>query len=127
MPRSMPTPLRIAVLIVEDELLVRMDIADYLIGDGFEVFEAKNAAEAIALLEANPHIQVLFTDIDMPGGMDGLMLAAAVRQRWPPIEIVVTSGHWEMNDRDLPVEGLFFRKPYQQQKISSALRELGAS
>lgn len=89
MPRSMPTPLRIAVLVVEDELLVRMDIADYLIGDGFEVFEAGNAVDAIALLEANPHIQVLFTDIDMPGGMDGLMLAVAVRHRWPPIEIVV--------------------------------------
>ncbi|MNY61877.1 Blue-light-activated protein [compost metagenome] len=102
-----------------------MDIVDYLAADGFEVFEAPNAADAIVLLEANPHIQILFTDIDMPGSMDGLMLAAAVRDRWPPIKIVVTSGHWQMNDKDLPVEGQFIRKPYQPQTISSAFREIG--
>ncbi|WP_342778220.1 response regulator [Mesorhizobium norvegicum] len=82
----------ICVLVVEDEPLIRMDIVDFLLGEGFEVLEAANADEAIDLLEANAQIQIMFTDIDMPGSMDGIKLAAAVRDRWPPVRIVATSG-----------------------------------
>ena len=84
---------QITVLVVEDEALVRMDIVDYLEREGFKVYEAAHAAGAIKLLEAHSSILILFTDIDMPGSMDGLKLSAAVRDRWPPVKIVVTSGH----------------------------------
>jgi CheY-like chemotaxis protein len=81
---------RIAVLVVEDEAFIRMAIVDELENAGFDVFEAAHADAAIASLVANLNIRLMFTDIDMPGGMDGLKLAAAVRDRWPPIKIIVT-------------------------------------
>jgi len=118
---------RIAVLVVEDETLVRMDVVDQLEKEGFQVLEAANAGEAITLLVNNPSIRVLFTDIDMPGGMDGLMLADAVRKRWPPIKIIITSGHWEMREQDLPVEGRSLPKPYDAQHVAAVARELVAS
>src|ERR1700753_1945496 len=80
------------VLIVEDEFLVRMDARQIIESAGFNVIEAGNADEAISILERRPEIRVVFTDIQMPGSMDGLKLAAAVRGRWPPIKIVATSG-----------------------------------
>ena len=93
---------KISVLVVEDEFLIRMDLVDFLSGEGFEVFEAAHADEAIAIREANEQIQVMFTDVDMPGGMDGLKLSAAVRDRWPPDRLVVTSGHCLVALKDLP-------------------------
>ena len=78
---------RQVVLIVEDEALVRMTAVDMIEEAGFEILEAANADEAILLLEARRDITVLFTDIEMPGSMDGLGLAQAVRGRWPPIKI----------------------------------------
>ncbi|HEV7718892.1 MAG TPA: response regulator [Arsenicitalea sp.] len=115
-----------SVLVVEDEFLIRMGIVDTIQHAGFEIFEASNADEAILLLEAHPDIAVLFTDIDMPGSMDGLKLAAAVRRRWPPVKIIVTSGHVKMRQEDLPFDGLFFPKPYDHDIILSTLRELSA-
>ena len=115
------------VLVVEDEPLVRMDIVDFLERDGFKVSEAGNADQAIALLEQHPTIQILFTDIDMPGSMDGLKLATAVRNRWPPIKIVVTSGHMTVHIADLPDGGVFFSKPYVARVVASALRDITAA
>jgi two-component system, response regulator PdtaR len=83
---------RPVVLIVEDEFLIRMDAIDMIRSGGFEVVEANDADEAIEILERRPDITVVFTDVHMPGSMDGLKLAAAVRGRWPPIKIVATSG-----------------------------------
>ena len=80
------------IVVVEDEALLLFSIADDLRDAGFSVLEASNADEAIALLESHPEIRLLFTDIDMPGSMDGLKLSAAVRDRWPPVKIIVTSG-----------------------------------
>ena len=80
------------ILIVEDEFLLRMDSAEVIENAGFEVIQAGNADEAIAILEARPDIHIVFTDIQMPGSMDGLKLARFVRDRWPPIKIVATSG-----------------------------------
>ena len=114
----------IIVLIVEDEPLVRMDISDQLQDFGFKVHEAANAAEAIEMLEANSDIRIMFTDVDMPGSMDGLMLAAAVRDRWPPIKIIVTSGHREVSMRDLPADGRFFGKPYHADMVAAAMKEM---
>lgn len=116
----------IVVLVVEDEPLVRMGIVSHLEDDGFKVLEAGNADEAIALLTLHLDIQIMFTDVDMPGGIDGLKLAAAVRDRWPPIKIVVTSGHRKVAVEELPVEAQFFPKPYNPYKISEALRALAA-
>lgn len=114
----------VQVLVVEDEPLVRMDIVDFLERDGFDVAEAGNADEAVAMLELNPRIRILFTDIDMPGSMDGLKLAAAVRDRWPPVQIVVTSGHMMVDVADLPDGGVFFSKPYQARVVADALRQI---
>jgi CheY-like chemotaxis protein len=113
------------VLIVEDEALVRMTAVDMIEEAGFEVLEATNADEAILLLEARRDITVVFTDIEIPGSMDGLRLARAVRGRWPPIKIIATSGRYVVRD-GAPSGGLFLAKPYTSTQISSALRELTA-
>jgi CheY-like chemotaxis protein len=118
---------KISVLVVEDEALIRMDMVDFLQREGFEVFEAAHAAAAIEILERTPSISVIFTDIDMPGTMDGLALAAAVRDRWPPVKIVVTSGHQTVEQSELPDGGRFFSKPYRHDAVAATFRELAAS
>jgi two-component system, response regulator PdtaR len=112
------------VLIVEDELLIRMNAAEMIGGAGFDVVEASNADEAIAILEARPEIHAVFTHIQMPGSMDGLKLARFVRDRWPPIKIIATSGNFAPRDGDLPEGGVFLPKPYTLANIAGALREL---
>ncbi|WP_213773551.1 response regulator [Bradyrhizobium sp. dw_78] len=114
---------RPVVLIVEDEFLLRMDAADIIQTAGFDVVEAANADEAIEILEARYDITVVFTDIQMPGSMDGLKLARAVRGRWPPIKIIATSG-FRVGEADLPEGGRFLLKPYSPAQITGALREL---
>lgn len=114
----------IAVLVVEDEALVRFDIADYLAENGFEVHEAASADQALKILEAVPEIRLLFTDIDMPGSMDGLKLSAAVRDRWPPVRIIVTSGNRIAATADLPPGSLFFAKPYAPADIARSMQGL---
>ena len=115
------------VIVVEDETLVRLDIVVSLENEGFNVLEASNADDAIAILDAHPEIRLLFTDIDMPGSMDGLKLAAAVRDRWPPVKIIVASGHRQLSDDLLPVEGKFFSKPYDHARVIATMREMLAA
>ena len=98
------------ILLVEDEPLVRWTAHDGLEGAGYEVVEAENAAEALAILEARRDVGVLFTDVNMPGPMDGLSLAELVHAKWPDIRLVVTSGRGL--DRPLPDHGAFLTKPY---------------
>ncbi len=117
----------ITVMVVEDEALVRLDIAISLENEGFLVLEASNADDAIDMLNAHPEIRLMFTDIDMPGSMDGLRLAAAVRNRWPPVKIIVASGHRQMSDKLLPVEGRFFSKPYDHARVIATMREMLAA
>lgn len=123
-PRQPGRTMTITVLVVEDEPLVRMDIRDQLQDLGFKALEAANAAAAVTMLMANDDIQIMFTDVDMPGGMDGLMLAAAVRDRWPPIKIIVTSGHRKVGMDDIPADSRFFGKPYRADAVASAMREM---
>ncbi len=111
------------VLIVEDELLLRIDAVEMIANAGFEVVEASNADTAIAILEARRDITVVFTDIQMPGTMDGLKLARAVRGRWPPIKIIATSG-LQVKETDLPEGGRFLAKPYSPGQLAVVLREL---
>ena len=118
---------RPVILIVEDEFLLRMNAAEMIGNAGFDVVEAGNAEEAIAILEARPDIHVVFTDIQMPGSMDGLKLARFVRGRWPPIKIVATSGFVNVGDDDLPEGSRFLPKPYRPEQIVAALRELTAA
>ena len=112
-----------AVLIVEDESLVRLGAVRSIEDAGFEVIEAANADEAIRILENRSDIRVVFTDIHMPGSMDGLKLAHAVRNRWPPIKIIVTSGRGQVIEQDLPEGGRFIAKPYEPTQITDTIRE----
>ena len=115
---------RSVVLVVEDEFLIRMNAAQMIEAAGFAVVEAANSDEAIAILEVRLDITVVFTDIQMPGSMDGLKLAAAIRGRWPPIHIIATSGLVNVGRVDLPDGGRFLAKPYSLSQIVGALREL---
>ncbi|KJC41628.1 response regulator [Bradyrhizobium sp. LTSP857] len=112
------------VLIVEDEFLIRMDAVDMIRSAGFEAIEANNADEAIAILEHRSDITVVFTDVQMPGSMDGLKLAAAVRGRWPPVKIIATSGMARVDQVNLPSGGRFIPKPYSAREVLGAVREL---
>ncbi|ALN72812.1 MULTISPECIES: response regulator [unclassified Aureimonas] len=119
-------PARYAVLVVEDDALVRAEAVDLCEDAGFTAYEARNADEAIRLLERHTDIRVLFTDIEMPGTMDGLKLARAVRDRWPPVAIIVTSGRIKISEGDLPENGLFFAKPYPPKGVVKALNDIAA-
>lgn len=112
---------RIGILVVEDEPLLLMDAMDMIEDAGFTVYGAAHAAQALALLERHDDIRILFTDIDMPGTMDGLKLAHAVRERWPPVSIIVTSGHVRVETGQLPEHGVFLSKPYRPTSVVDAI------
>ena len=111
----------IYVLVVEDEFLSRLHAVNLVEDAGYKAIEASNSEEAIAILEARKDISIVFTDVDMPGTMDGLKLAHAIRTRWPPVELIVTSGHFNLSDADMPERGRFISKPYRDQDIVSAI------
>lgn len=117
-------PARPVVLVVEDEPLQRMDAVDLVEGLGFEVVEAASAADAVLILTNRPDIRVVFTDIDMPNGYDGMKLAATIRERWPPIEIIIISGRRTPQAKDMPERGVFFTKPYKRREVEATLRRL---
>jgi CheY-like chemotaxis protein len=116
----------IYVLVVEDEFLSRLHAVNLVEDAGYVPVEASNAKEAIAILEARKDIRIVFTDVDMPGTMDGLKLAHVIRTRWPPVELIVTSGHFHLSDDDMPDRGRFFSKPYRDREIISALHHFVA-
>lgn len=101
-----------------------MDAADIVRSAGFDAVEAGNADDAIAILEARPNSHVVFTDIQMPGSMDGLKLAKFVKDGWPPIKIIATSGLVRISGDDLPAGGRFLPKPYSPSEIVQTLLEL---
>ena len=109
------------VLIVEDELLVREDAAQMLEAAGYTTLQARDAEEAIAILEQRDDIRVVFTDVQMPGSMDGLRLAEVVRNRWPPVELIVTSGQPAPKLDRLPARAKFLPKPYSDTGLIAAL------
>jgi len=116
--------MREVVLVVEDDPILRLNAVDIVEEAGFIALEATNADDAISLLEARDDIRIVFTDIEMPGSMDGLKLALAVRDRWPPVKLIVTSGKFAIKDGDLPEGGLYFPKPYLPAAIAQALHSL---
>jgi CheY-like chemotaxis protein len=112
------------VLVVEDETLVRINAMEMVEGAGFEAIAASDADEAIQILESRNDICAVFTDIQMPGSMDGLRLARVVRNRWPPVALIVTSGHTNVLEDDLPAGGKFLPKPYEPAQIQTTLQQL---
>ncbi len=115
---------RAAILVVEDEALLRMYVTDFLTANGYAVIEAATADEAIAILERRADIRIVFTDVNMPGSMDGLKLVETVRRRWPPVLLIVTSGKNALSDETLPTGGRFIPKPYTSERVIEAIRQL---
>lgn len=115
------------VLVVEDEVIVRMLACDILTDGGFHCLEAVNAKEALALIEARPDIAVMFTDVDMPGEINGLGLAHLVAMRAPTLNIIVTSGASSPESGDLPVGARFVQKPYSPSSLLELVTEMAAS
>jgi two-component sensor histidine kinase/ActR/RegA family two-component response regulator len=112
------------VLVVEDEMVLRMRAVDIVEDAGFRPVEAVNADEAISILESRSDISLLFTDIQMPGSMDGLKLAHAVHDRWPAIKIILVSGQVKPSDAERPANSRFFGKPLG---VEQMIRELQAT
>src|SRR6195256_6451326 len=112
------------VLVVEDEMLLRMRAVDMVEDAGFTPVEAADADEAVAILEARSDIALLFTDIQMPGSMDGLKLAHAVHKRWPPIKIILVSGQLKLANIDIPADSRFFGKPLEARKMIAEMQSM---
>lgn len=121
----MASKAQFTVLVVEDDLLVRLDLVETLQRAGFKTFEAGTARDAISLLEKHDEIRVVFTDIEMPGTMDGLALAHYVRYRWPPAIIVISSGQIRPTPELLPSEVNFLAKPYHSKELAKICDEIG--
>ncbi|HEX4198492.1 MAG TPA: response regulator [Caulobacteraceae bacterium] len=115
------------VLVAEDEAMVRQLSVDELEYAGYRVIEAANARQALAVLESGVPVDVLFTDVNMPGEIDGMGLARVVHQRWPDVGLIVTSGRFDIADDELPDEGHFIRKPYQLSAMRQMVGEVAAS
>lgn len=113
---------RKTVLVVEDEGLIRANAVDMIRDLGFEVIEAADADQAISFLERCDRISVVFTDVQMPGSMDGLRLVAVIRDRWPPVALLVTSG--QVTPSELPSGARFLAKPYGAEQLRSHLEAL---
>jgi CheY-like chemotaxis protein len=113
---------RPAILVVEDEVLVRLTVADYLRGAGYGVVEAANATEALEVFASGEPVDVVFTDVQMPGDMDGLMLVRWVHEHHPGIQVLVTSGKGEAAvSSGLIPDGAFFSKPYPLEEVASRI------
>lgn len=115
------------VLVVEDEPLLRLAAIDMVEHAGFVAVEARDADEAVAVLEGRDDVRVVFSDISMPGSMDGVTLATYVRDRWPPIHVILTSGHGAPLVEDMPAEALFFPKPYSVRSVAEAIRAVASA
>lgn len=113
------------VLVVDDEPLVRMTAADELEEAGFRVLEAANADEALAMLkEHSDEVRVLFTDVNMPGSMDGMALAAQVHRRWPHVRLLISSGYARPHPDEIPDDGQFVPKPYRSATLVRHVTEM---
>lgn len=112
------------ILVVEDEPLLRLAAVDLVEAAGYVALAAADATEAVRILEARADIRIVFTDIDMPRGVDGLKLAAIVRERWPPIKVILVSGHLEDPGPMIAADTAFFAKPYREEQIVETIRRM---
>ena len=111
------------ILVVEDEVLLRMLAQDILVEAGYSVLDAANADEALTLLDARPDVRVLFTDVKMPGSLDGYALAHIVSKKRPEVSILITSGAHFPRQGDLPANALFVQKPYSPSVLLEAIED----
>jgi CheY-like chemotaxis protein len=114
--------IRSVILIVEDETLPRLYLGEVLERAGYQVVSAANADEAIEVLKSRDDIHTIITDINMPRSMDGLRLAAAVKDRWPPIKIIIATGKEAPRREEMPVDSQFLPKPYAPDRVLAAVR-----
>jgi CheY-like chemotaxis protein len=114
----------VAILVVEDDVLVRMIASDIFVDAGFRVTEAHDAQEALALLEARADVQVVFTDWNMPGEIDGIGLAHLVRRRSPSVGVIVASGKMLPSPGDLPAGVRFISKPYRPSALIEEIKAI---
>ena len=112
------------ILVVEDEMLLRMRAVDMVEDAGYLPVEAVDADEALAILQSRSDIALLFTDIQMPGSMSGLQLALAVRERWPQIKIILASGQLKLSQSEIPENSRFFGKPLDSSDMVAEIREM---
>lgn len=117
-------PPRRSILVVDDEPLIRINLADFFEDEGFEVHEADSADAAIAILEANPTVRIVLTDVQMPGSMDGVKLAHFVRERFPPTLLVVASGAVKLTAAQLPAHTMFVAKPFDPRFVLDEIERL---
>ncbi len=115
------------VLVVDDESLIRLYAVDILSDAGFVTIEAGDGEEALALLARHPEINVLFTDINMPGPLDGLELARKVHEARSDVQLIITSGRMRPSQAELPDDGAFVAKPYEAAAITKLIRTAGAA
>jgi CheY-like chemotaxis protein len=114
----------LVVLVVEDEMLLRMRVVNMVEDAGYIPVEAVDADDALAILQSRSDIALLLTDIQMPGSMNGLELARAVRERWPPIKIILASGQLKLSREDIPNDSRFFGKPLNSDEIIAEMRDM---
>ena len=112
------------VLVIDDDELVRWNAVDILADHGFAIEEADCVEGAIRILESHPDIQLVFTDIQMPGAIDGLELAHRVHRRWPHIRVVVTSGRLRPASSEMPDGGSFIAKPYGSERLVTEINHM---
>ena len=118
----------ISVLLVEDEVLISNLVADCLTASGFVVHEVTTADAALRYIDSGANIDVLFTDVNLPGGMDGAELAARARERRPEMPIVYASGRFKLSDiAPLVPRSLFMAKPYDPADVCALLTRLTAT
>jgi DNA-binding NtrC family response regulator len=112
------------VLVVEDEMLLRMRAVDMVEDAGYLPVEAIDADEALAILQSRSDIALLFTDVQMPGSMTGLQLALAVHESWPRIKIILASGQLKLSKSEIPENSRFFGKPLDSGEMIAEIREM---
>lgn len=117
---------RSIVLVVEDEPLQRIMAIDMIEEAGFTVVEARDADEAVRILEKRTDIRLVFADLDVPNSVSALKLAALIRDRWPPIHIILTSGRYGRREVKLPADTVFFTKPYPHDDVVREMRRMTA-
>ena len=115
------------VLVVEDSTIIRMGAVDLVLSAGYEALEACDADEAIRILESRDDVDLVFTDVQMPGTMDGIKLSHYIRDRWPPVKLMVASGIAILEESSLPGGSRFFSKPYDDHTITDAMARLLSS
>ena len=116
--------LPLIVLVVEDEMLLRMKVVDMLEDAGYVPLEAVDADEALTILQSRSDIALMLTDVQMPGSMNGLELAHTVHERWPPIKIILASGQLKLSGSEIPLDSRFFGKPLQSAEIIAEMQEM---